>query len=751
MKIYVLGIRHHGPGSSKNLRQALSALQPDCILVEGPADANDLIPYVGDPGLKPPVAMLLYNPKDLQQAAYLPFASFSPEWQTIQWGLRQGIPVRLMDLPIGWTFQDAQNQAELSLFRQPETGEHADALRLRRDPLGYMAQLAGYEDSERWWEVHFEERENSLEVFDVILEMMQVLREETAAVESEETLRREAYMRETIRTVIKEGFKKIVVVCGAWHAPVLQDILQRPAKTDKALLKGLNKVKVQGTWVPWTYERISFSSGYRAGVVSPAWYELLFGRRKDVVPRWMTKAARLLRQEDLQASSAQVIDAVRLSEELARLRHLAIPGLEELKEAAGSVFCDGDTTLLQLVEQKLVIGDVIGSVPRDIPQLPLQKDLEKRIKSARLSDALKTTETVRKDLNLRVGSNLKASQLLHQLNILNIPWGHTRQLSENLEGGFRENWSLKWKPDFALRIIEAGMLANTVPEAAAVKILQAAEEAHSLSDLTTFVQESLRADLKAVFNRLIRQLEVKSAQTRDLEQLIKALPPMIAIWRYGDTRQTDVKAVEQLIWHTIPRIAIGLPGLLSSIKDEVAERLFKELMELHQSIALLKEEQLETYWTDALLRVTDVPQVHPLLQGAATRLVFDQSLLELEEVGRRFHLGLSSPADLQGAAWWLEGFLHGSGLLLIYNPQLWRILDDWVATLSMELFQEILPLLRRTFARFSHAERRKMMALAQGVTPDKVRRGALQTIWDEERAAIIEPILDELLGEGEEV
>ena len=56
----------------------------------------------------------------------------------------------------------------------------------------------------------------------------------------------------------------------------------------------------------------------------------------------MTRAARLLRGEGLDASSASVIEAVRLAEALAALRDLPMPGLDELNEATLTVLCDGD-------------------------------------------------------------------------------------------------------------------------------------------------------------------------------------------------------------------------------------------------------------------------------------------------------------------------------------------------------------------------------------------------------------------------
>ena len=45
----VFGIRHHGAGSATSLRKALAELEPDCILIEGPPDADeDFINYVAN-------------------------------------------------------------------------------------------------------------------------------------------------------------------------------------------------------------------------------------------------------------------------------------------------------------------------------------------------------------------------------------------------------------------------------------------------------------------------------------------------------------------------------------------------------------------------------------------------------------------------------------------------------------------------------------------------------------------------------
>ena len=62
MSIHVFGIRHHGPGCARCLRTALTALQPDIMLVEGPPDAQEVLSLAGDQEMQPPIALLIYPP-----------------------------------------------------------------------------------------------------------------------------------------------------------------------------------------------------------------------------------------------------------------------------------------------------------------------------------------------------------------------------------------------------------------------------------------------------------------------------------------------------------------------------------------------------------------------------------------------------------------------------------------------------------------------------------------------------------------
>jgi len=749
------GIRHHGPGSAKSLKKALQNLAPDCILIECPADAEAMLPFVANENLKPPVALLIYNPKILTQASYVPFADFSPEWQALKYAIKNEVPVRCMDLPMNLNFTLAQEEATRTQLKfETKTRLTTGDKNFRKDPLGYMAELAGYSDSERWWEVTFESAENETEIFSSILEMMKALREEEVRKETDETLRREAYMRKIIRKAIKDGFQNIAVVCGAWHAPVLQNWTQFKQSADNAILKGIKKTTTKATWVPWSYDRLTYLSGYGAGVLSPAWYELLFSNRKETTMRWMVKVARLFRKKDLDASAAHAIEAVRLAETLATMRGLHVPGIKEMKEAAISVICEGDEHQMQLIENQLIIGKKVGNVPPEIPVIPLQQDLEKTIKSARLSNYWKNTDELwlkatsinpRGGIDLREDKDRIKSYLLHRLNLLNISWGQLQKEGRYDLGSFKEYWKLKWRPEFSIKIIEAGMWGNTVYEASVNFIKKRLVEIESLPELTQLTEQALNASLDDAIDALITKLQNLAAVTQDVYNLMDALPALVNIIRYGNARKTDLQSVELVVQHLIPRICIALPNACVSLDEQASEIAFEKLMNTHRSFNLLNKPEFNHQWYQTLQNIANLAQVNGRLNGACTRLLFDKGLKDIQTTGTQMRYHLSKGNDTKHAAAWIEGFLYGSGLLLIHNPLLWNILDEWINEMEWLDFKAIVPLLRRTFSQFPAGEKTKMLELAKRKKLEAVAESKVIE-HDPKRVEAVLPVIQLLLG-----
>ena len=71
--VYLLGIRHHGPGSARSVLAALDDIEPTIVLVEAPADVQLALQWIGDPGLVPPVSLLGYVVTQPARAIFAPW------------------------------------------------------------------------------------------------------------------------------------------------------------------------------------------------------------------------------------------------------------------------------------------------------------------------------------------------------------------------------------------------------------------------------------------------------------------------------------------------------------------------------------------------------------------------------------------------------------------------------------------------------------------------------------------------------
>lgn len=745
--IQVFGIRHHGPGSARRLLHALEAMQPDILLVEAPADAEGLLENMSLPDLIPPVAMLLYDKKDLSKASYFPFAEFSPEWQAIKYALNKNIPVKFMDLPQGMVFANRAKEKVQPAIQNAKNNPDQPLPKYVTDPLTFLAETAGYSDSERWWEATFEEQFEDTEIFPALLELMTGLREASQDYTNPNTLLREAWMRKTMRTALKDGAERIAVVCGAWHAPPLHELDQYKVADDNRLLKGLKKTNVTGTWIPWTYSRLATQRGYGAGVTAPGWYQLLFRAPDEAVLQWMSKLARLFRAEDMDGSPAHAIEAVNLAETLAAVSEQHIVGIAELRAAAIAIFCNGDEAQLALVEDKIIIGEKMGRVPASIPKIPLQIDLEKTVRSVRFSKIWMVMSSQEKILDLRKPTQLKASHLLHRMLILDIPWGQLTKITKGSNAGaFSENWQLEWQPEFLLKIIEAGMWGNTVSVAAANKVRHEMEQLKVLSELTQLIESVFNADLPEVVTELIEKISNISVDIYDVAQLMDALTPLVNAARYGSTRGLDTADLNLLIEQFVPRITIALPGECKNLDDAATAIMFKRINATNRNLFIINDPSLINLWLTALLTIQQDTQTVPLLQGAITRILLDKEILDIETVGDWLNYTLSAGQSRENAAAALEGFCYGSGLLLIHNPRLWQIIDDWIDAIPMEVFMELLPLLRRTFSVFSDPERRKMMELVRGGLKTLTTENSSEDALNEERVALVLGTVRRLLG-----
>ncbi len=782
---WLLGVRHHGPGSARAVRAALETARPGIVLIEGPPEADALIPLAADQDMRPPVALLAHAVDEPGRSAFWPLAEFSPEWVAVRWALEHDVPARFIDLPATHTLAwQAPERAEEGTGpdepEEPASGKgggpgpgHGDRPGarerdesgavlpgLRSDPLAVLAEAAGYDDPELWWEDAVEHRGagdgDALAPFTALEEAMTALRETEEGGGPDRDLVREAYMRLQVRAARREFGQDVAVVCGAWHVPALRR--KATVGADRALLKGLLRTKVEMTWVPWTHRRLSRAGGYGAGIESPGWYGHLFGAPDRPVERWLTKVAGLLRAEDRPVSSAHVIEAVRLAEALAAMRGRPLPGLSETTEAVRAVMCEGSDVPLALVHDRLVVGDVLGEVPAGAPAVPLQRDLARLQRRLRLKPEAPEREL---ELDLRKETDAGRSRLLHRLRLLGVGWGEPAA-SRGSTGTFRETWRLRWEPELSVRVAEAGVWGTTVLAAATAKAEADAVTAQTLAEVTALAERCLLAELPDALRPVMRILADRAALDTDVGHLAQALPALVRSLRYGDVRGTGTGALAEVAAGLAERIFVGLPPACAALDADAAQEMRRHVDAVHGAVGLLGDTPapghgaLRARWRDVLRTLSARDTVPGVIRGRAVRLLLDDGELAPDEAARLMGLALSPGTRPADAAAWIEGFVgggSGGGMLLLHDERLLALVDAWLTGVPTEAFTDVLPLLRRTFSAYEPGVRRSIGELVRRGPEGRGRAAGpgagapgFAADLDTGRADAVLPVVRQLLG-----
>ncbi|MFE7356345.1 DUF5682 family protein [Streptomyces sp. NPDC057543] len=776
----LLGVRHHGPGSARAVRAALDAARPRAVLIEGPPEGDALLPLAAEEQMRPPVALLAHAVDDPGQAAFWPLAAFSPEWVAIRWALAHDVPVRFIDLPAANSLAMAREaerqdgQDGIGDGVGDEAGEAGSGTRVGGssarapiDPIGVLAETAGYDDPEAWWEDVVEHRTQDGEAADprapfaALAEAMTALREVYGDGGHPRDTVREAYMRIQLRKAAKEFGDDIAVVCGAWHVPALGARVTLAA--DRALLKGLPKVKTELTWVPWSHRRLARHSGYGAGIDSPGWYGHLFDAADRPIERWMTKVAGLLRDEDRFVSSAHVIEAVRLAETLAAMRGRPLAGLSETTDAIRAVMGEGSDVPLALVRDRLIVGETLGEVPDTAPAVPLQRDLTRQQRTLRLKPEALEREL---ELDLRKDTDAARSRLLHRLRILAVGWGEPAA-GRASTGTFRESWRLRWEPELYVQVAEAGTWGTTVLSAATAKAEFQATSATGLAEVTGLAEQCLLAELPDALPVVMKALADRAALDADVGHLADALPALARTLRYGDVRSTDTAALSGVAAGLADRICVGLPRACTGLDADGAAELRRRVDGVHTAIGLLGEavrtdadgNGLRERWTAVLHKLAARDTVAGVIRGRAARLLLDEGRLAENEAARLMGLALSPGTPPADAAAWIEGFVGGAaggGMLLVHDERLLGLVDAWLTGVPADTFADVLPLLRRTFSVYEAGVRRTLGELVRrGPAGGGPAAGADGTVaaapgfgpgLDRARADAVVPVLRLLLG-----
>lgn len=709
------GIRHLSPAGAFYLRKYLDEVRPQTVLIEAPSDFEDTSADIVRAETKPPFAILAYTTHAPVRTILYPFAEYSPEYQAILWCKKNGAEFRFMDLP---------SEVFLALYEKKLTEESNDDEKAAPDQnAGEERKLSVYdrldilsgEDShDTFWERTLEHCADEKAYREGANLFGEKIREFSEKKESdlEEITLREAHMRGCIRETVGNGVppEKIVVVTGAYHVEGLKS-WESAEKSPK-----MPSTDCAHTLMPYSYYRLSTRSGYGAGNRAPAYYELIWEsfKRGDIsytANAYLSKIAEAHRSGGNAASSAQIIEAVRLAESLAAMRGGASPVLRDLRDAAETCIGEGSFAAISVAAADTEIGTKIGALPEGVSRTGIQDDFYRQLKELKLEKyRTVTAQDLRLDLreNLRVNGgksaflDLNRSFFLHKLRVLGISFAQL--LESNQENAtWSEGWVICWTPESEIQLVEAALTGDTVELAASFTIKESVERAANMSDVADAVEDAFMCGMPTAASYAVSALQAMAVDAASFEELAKTAFRLSSIVTYGDIRKADSAPLIPILQQIYYRACLILTG--SCVCDDNASHAISDAMNRLNSVELAQDFLETESWLGALAETARRDDLNTRLSGFAAAILLERGKMtndELKtEVSRRLSKGV--PADL--GAGWFEGLTLKNRYGLIARLSLWESLDEYIKSLDDEEFKRALVFLRRAFADFSSAEK----------------------------------------------
>lgn len=753
-RINVFGVRHLSPAAAWHLRSYLDEMKPELVLIEGLADANELVSQITSKGTKPPIALLAYTDSLPVRTLIYPLAKYSPEFQAMSWANEHDVPVEFIDLPsdVFLGLQDIEQEMlervrEKALEKSdppegkpspeeaavPDTGA-SPPLERRANIYDEFARRSGETDYETYWERNFEHNLSHDSYRLAAFEFGNSLREldQAAPRWRAENLVREAYMRRKIQDAIAAGHKpeKIVAVVGAFHAPVLTG--EFPAMTDSEFAS-MRRRSSKFTLMPYSYFKLSSQSGYGAGNQAPAYFEMLWEalEKNDMAglpSRYLSHVARNLRESGTHRSTAEVIEGVRLANTLSALKDGLAPTLLDLRDSAITLIGHGELAAVKDAIARVEVGTAIGELPKGVSRTSIQADFERELTRLKLE---KFKSTVSQELSLDLRENRQAkseesafldlhrSSFFHRLRVLGVGFVKPLRTSQS-STTWAEKWQLQWSPESEIALIEAVLLGETVELATGYKFKTTLERCESIGQAAEVVHDACQCGMIKAMEAARKRLQELSATSTEMTAIAHAAHVLGLIVKYGDVRKFDPSPLLPLVEELFVQAALALHAA-SACDNDAAVKMFIAINEMNQ-LSLEHADRIdEKLWIERLRQLSDADDRNPLLSGYACAILLERGLLENEqlirEVSRRLSPGV--PADL--GAGWFEGLSKRNRYALLARQVLWAQLADYVSSLDEDHFRRSLVFLRRAFGGFSAREKRHIaenLAEHWGVSAD---------------------------------
>lgn len=737
MTVAYFPVRHHSPRVSAALVAFLDRVQPTLVLVEGPRDAQRLIPYLFEADTVPPIAILGYRTDGPANSLLYPMASYSPEYVALGWAHRHGVRAELIDITTGEALAADRDAGEDD---DDDTAPSEDAVGPSEQAI---AEAHGFRSFEELWEAWFEAPEHGPdELAKALIAWANVVRSRDRV---DYHRARDARMARHIAEAIASGIPaaKIVVVIGAAHAAALVENDVDPALEAKFFSRS---VPTELTLIPYSFTRLAGQVGYGAGNRAPRYYQKAHDAGCDYTRATLEVLIEFtehLRVRGFMASLADTIEAYRLAVTLANMRDKHAPGLDEVREATIATMCRGDATHVDQFLWPTVIGKSIGTVGAKLGKNSLQTEFWREVEARGLP---RSDEP--EDFTLKLGDPVQAhtSAFLHRLRVADVPYANYRgSQAIARQGGMpqdgdeaggiaalarvREHWTAQWTPSTDVALVERIIYGDSLLQVCERRLSEALLAATGAAGASHVLMEAVVCNAPQVIPEALMATERLAALDENVQSLARATRSLSGLVSFGTSRAA-VAGAEQIVTGlaetTFTRAVLRIEAAATG--DEEATAPAREAIRILHEIASSQSRFDTSLWFTIAAELVHKETIHGACAGMIAGLLYLAERLDDATLVQIVGLRLSNTVDPQAAASFLEGFLAVNALVLVKNRAIVGALDRFMQEVPADRFKGVLPVLRRAFSRLGATERRYLLENLLALRAIGDARGAQQVL-----------------------
>lgn len=716
-------VRHHSPACALHLRRTIERFHPELILIEGPADSAELLPYIADEQSIPPFCIYYsYDDKDGKVSeekekyrAYYPFLAYSPELVAIREGSRSHTPVRFIDLPYALRLINKIEEEPQTQFYYNENKEYEV-----NTYTAMIARKAGCRSFAEFWESRFELDAANLETQAFVRNLfhlgyfMRLATSENEISLKEDRLR-ETYMAEEIRKALSDN-KKILVVAGAFHISGLMEALQSDKKPS---LKTCNREHVASYLMPYTFKEADSKSGYAAGMPFPAFYQEVWEKiekqKKDpfasTVLEYIIKTARYARKTQM-ISLPDEINALNMARSLAVLRGKQSTGVYELLDGVRSCFVKGDLNATSTFEvdflYRLLSGMGTGKIADNDCIPPVVREFHALCSLHRL----KTSTIERQEVTLDIIKNpahYKKSRFLHQMEFLETGFAtlqsgpdYVNQKNKNL---VREQWICRYATGVKTRLIDLSVYGATLSQVCNSLIEKNFKDNMTAEELGKLLLSVQVMGIEGFYLQYEDSIRLVVESEGNFINLCKLINSLLYLANMQQLMDGNIQPVIAELARTAFKGAVVLIPSLKSTTEEEEQEICEQMRNLYSFTMEAKG------WFDTAAFIAAAEKVlndsfsNSRLFGLCLSIHYKEGRTGQADFCQQIAAYLeSSITHPEQAASFICGLFLIARDVLFADPHILEAIDRVIAKADQETFLTILPNLRYAFTGFLPAE-----------------------------------------------